>query len=122
MWLGKNESSWNVVLTGDDGKSFGPFGMDSTTALWVAECMGIEIAPKDVKSALENDIDLAADMALWYFEYWYDKYFAVYRHEGLSWTRAVKSYRYGYYPEKASEEFTLAINSWVRFFKKICKN
>jgi len=119
MWLSKNESSWNVVINGDDGKSIGPFQMDSTTALWVAEEMGIDILPKDIRAVLENERTIAADMALWYFDFWYKKYYEKFRHNGLAWTLAIKSYRYGYKHSKASDEWIAKANSWVRFFRSI---
>ena len=121
MWLGKNESSWNVNIHGDGGKSIGPFQMDSTTALWVAGKMGFDLLPKDVRTVLENERTIAADMALWYFEFWYDKYFKEYRHKGFAWTYAIASYRYGYSHEKADQDWIDEANSWVRFFKILCE-
>ena len=121
MWLGKNESSWNVNINGDGGKSLGPFQMDSTTALWVADRMDIEILPKDIRAVLENDRATAADLALAYFDFWYKKYYKIYEHKGLAWTLAIKSYRYGYKHFKADEEWVAKANSWVRFFKTIHK-
>ena len=121
MWLGKNETSWNVVVGADGGRSLGPFGMLESTALWVAKKMDIDIEPENIRVALDNDRELAADMALWYFDYWYKKHLEEVGHRQIAWIRAVKSYRYGYWPEKASDKFTDAANAWVRFFKTLCE-
>ena len=119
MWLGKNESSWNVVTDGDGGRSIGPFGIDSTTAVWIVDETGLNYRAEDIRAILENEHDLSADMALWYFDYWYEKHLAKVGHEGLAWTRAIKAYRYGYEHKKASQAFEDAANNWVRFFKTI---
>ena len=84
--------------------------------------MGITILRKDVRAVLENDRATAADMALVYFDFWYQKYYKIYGHEGLAWTLAIKSYRYGYDHSKAKKEWIDEANSWVRFFKTIVNN
>ena len=121
VWLGKNETSWNVSPNGDDGKSLGPFGMLRSTALWVVGEMDIDIREKDIEAILENDRALAADMAIWYFEYWYEKHLEATGHKGLAWTRAIASYRYGYAWNKATDKWLDHANSWVRFFKTLFK-
>ena len=122
LWLGKSESSWGVEIVGDGGKSLGPFQMDSTTALWVSDQMGLGILPKDIRTVLENDRPTAADMALWYFDYWYEKHLAWLgagpNHKSIAWARAVASYRTGYKWEKVSDDLIALASYWIRWFKK----
>ncbi len=119
LWLGYSETSWAVT---DTGKSLGPWQMDSTTAVWVAEKMGLGILAKDIRAVLENDRGTAADMALWYFEYWYQKHLVWLgpgnNHKIYAWARAVKSYRKGYKYDLVSDSVIVLASSWVRFFKK----
>ena len=118
LWLGYSETSWAVS---DSGKSQGPFQMDSTTAMWVSEKMGLGILAKDVRAVLENDRATAADMAIWYFNYWYDWHLTRLgpgtRHQSLAWARAVKSYRKGYRGDEVSDDLILFASAWIRFFK-----
>lgn len=119
LWIGYSETSWAAI---DTGGSLGPFQMDSTTAIWVSEKMGKGILPKDVRAVLENDHETAADMAIWYFDYWYEKHLSWLgpgpNHESLAWARAVKSYRKGYKYCLVSDNLILLASSWIRFFKK----
>lgn len=121
MWLGYSESSWNVQLNGDGGRSLGPFQMDSTTALWVAKKMGISIQPKEIRTALENDKMLAADMAVWYFEYWYDKHLERIGpgkgHRKIAWKRAIASYRAANRWRVITGIYLLKAGQWVGYFK-----
>ena len=95
--------------------------MDSTTAVWVADKMDLGILPKDIRAVLENDRATAADMALWYFEYWYQWHLVRLgpgpSHESLAWARAVKSYRKGYKYRLVTDNLILLASSWIRFFK-----
>ena len=119
FWITKSESSWNVQTDGDDGKSIGPFQIDSTTAIWISEKMGDPILPENIRWILENDFDRAAGMALWYFEYWYDKHLGWlgpgWRHKRYARVRAISAYRYGYEEENASEKYKAAANKWTSF-------
>ncbi len=113
-----------VEIDGDGGKSIGPFQMDSTTALWVADSsrMDLGILPKDIRAVLENDRTTAADMALWYFDYWYKKHLKWLgpgpNHEKIAWGRAVASYKKGYDWRKVSDELITLASSWVGYFKR----
>ena len=126
LWLGKSESSWGVEVVGDGGKSLGPFQMDSTTALWVSDKMDLGILPKDIRAVLENDRSTAADMAIWYFNYWYRKHLKWLGawqgmglgYESIAWGRAVASYRKGYRWSEVSDDLIALASSWVIFFKK----
>jgi hypothetical protein len=121
FWIGKSESSWGTEV--EKGKPcIGPFQMDSVTALWLAPKMGLSIKAKDIRDVLENNREVSASMAIYYYRYWFDKHIdwlgPGWRHERYAKYRAYASYRWGYRYYDVTAKYVATASIWTKFARK----